>query len=112
MSEHAASAERRVRSAAGRSPGGAHDRWSRTLKLGLPALIGVVLAFLFFAPLEDKQEVSFLLDKNKVETAEERLRVAAAQYRGQDNAGPAVHPLRPLGACSRPRRSRSSRSAT
>ena len=35
----------------------------------LPALIGVVLAFLFFSPLEDKQEVSFLLDKNKVEKA-------------------------------------------
>src|SRR6185437_1482586 len=57
-------------------PGGAHDRLVKTLKLGLPALIGVVLAFLFFAPLEDKQEVSFLLDKNKVQTAPERLRVA------------------------------------
>ena len=68
-------------------PGGAHDRIVKTLKLGLPALIGVVLAFLFFAPLEDKQEVSFLLDKNKVQTAPERLRIAAAQYRGQDNEG-------------------------
>ena len=68
-------------------PGGAHDRVVKTLKLGLPALIGVVLAFLFFAPLEDKQEVSFLLDKNKVQTAPERLRIAAAQYRGQDNEG-------------------------
>jgi lipopolysaccharide export system protein LptC len=68
-------------------PGGAHDRVVKTLKLGLPALIGVVLAFLFFAPLEDKQEVSFLLDKTKVQTAPERLRVAAAQYRGQDNEG-------------------------
>src|ERR1051325_2175915 len=68
-------------------PGGAHDRVVKTLKLGLPALIGVVLAFLFFAPLEDKQEVSFLLDKNKVQTAPERLRIANAQYRGQDNEG-------------------------
>jgi lipopolysaccharide export system protein LptC len=68
-------------------PGGAHDRIVRILKLGLPALIGVVLAFLFFAPLEDKQEVSFLLDKSKVQTAPERLRVASAQYRGQDNQG-------------------------
>jgi len=68
-------------------PGGAHDRVVKALKLGLPALIGVVLAFLFFAPLEDKQEISFLLDKNKVQTAPERLRVAAAQYRGQDNQG-------------------------
>ena len=68
-------------------PGGAHDRLVRILKLALPASIGVVLAFLFFAPLEDKQEVSFLLDKSKVQTAPERLRVAAAQYRGQDNQG-------------------------
>lgn len=68
-------------------PGGSHDKLVRTLKLALPALVGVILAFLFFAPLEDKQEVSFLLDKNKVETAPERLRIAAAQYRGQDNLG-------------------------
>jgi lipopolysaccharide export system protein LptC len=68
-------------------PGGSHDRLVRILKLALPALVGVVLAFLFFAPLEDKQEVSFLLEKNKVEKAPERLRVSAAQYRGQDNEG-------------------------
>ncbi len=69
------------------APGGGHDRVIRLLKLALPALIGVVLAFLFFAPLEEKQEVSFLLDKNKVDTAEERLKVSAAQYRGLDDAG-------------------------
>jgi lipopolysaccharide export system protein LptC len=68
-------------------PGGSHDRVVRIMKLALPALIGVVLAFLFFSPLEDKQEVSFLLEKNKVEKAPERLRVSAAQYRGQDNEG-------------------------
>ena len=50
-------------------------------------MIGVVLAFLVFAPLEEKQEVSFLLEKDKVERAEERMRVQAAQYRGQDNQG-------------------------
>ena len=68
-------------------PGGGHDKLVRILKIGLPALVGVVLAFLFFAPLEDKQEVSFMLDKTKVDTAPERLRIAAAQYRGQDNQG-------------------------
>ena len=68
-------------------PGGSHDRLVKLMKLALPALIGVVLAFLFFSPLEDKQEVSFLLEKDKVEKAQERLRVAAAQYRGQDNEG-------------------------
>ena len=69
------------------APGGSHDRVIRLLKLALPALIGVVLAFLFFAPLEEKQEVSFLLDKNKVDTAEERLKVSSAQYRGLDDVG-------------------------
>lgn len=69
------------------APGGSHDRVIRILKLALPALIGVVLAFLAFSPLEEKQDISFLLDKDKVGTAEERLKVTAAQYRGQDNEG-------------------------
>ena len=66
-----------------------------------------------FAPLEDKQEVSFLLDKNKVETR----RGAAAgrsrpQYRGQDDQGrPFVLNARSARA-GRPRPIRSSRSAT
>jgi len=68
-------------------PGGSHDKVVKALKLGLPALIGVILAFLFFSPLEDKQEVSFLLKKEEVEKAPERLRVASAQYRGQDDEG-------------------------
>ena len=68
-------------------PGGFHDRFIRLLKIALPAAIGVVLAFLAFAPLEDKQEVSFLLDKTKVEHAEERMKVESAQYRGIDGRG-------------------------
>ena len=68
-------------------PGGSHDKLIRVLKLGLPALIGVILAFLFFSPLSEKQEVSFLLDKHKVGTAEERLKLTAVTYRGQDNEG-------------------------
>ena len=68
-------------------PGSAHDKLIRILKIGLPALIGLVLAFLFFSPLAEKQEVSFLLDKHKVGTAEERLKLTAVTYRGQDNEG-------------------------
>lgn len=68
-------------------PGGFHDRFIRLLKIALPAAIGVVLAFLAFAPLEEKQEVSFLLDKTKVEHAEERMKVESAQYRGIDGRG-------------------------
>ena len=69
------------------TPGGSHDRLIKALKLALPALIGVVGAFLVFSPLEEKQEVSFILDKDKVDTAEERLKVSSAQYRGQDDLG-------------------------
>jgi len=69
------------------APGGAHDHVIRLMKIALPGAIGVVLAFLAFSPLEEKQEVSFLLDKNKVEHAEERMRVESAQYRGQDSRG-------------------------
>ena len=69
------------------APGGTHDRVIQVLKLLLPAATGVVLAFLAFSPLEDKQEVSFMLDKNKVEHAEERMRIQSAQYRGQDSRG-------------------------
>jgi lipopolysaccharide export system protein LptC len=68
-------------------PGGSHDKLIRVLKLGLPALIGVILAFLFFSPLSEKQEVSFLLDKHKVGTADERLKLTAVTYRGQDDSG-------------------------
>jgi lipopolysaccharide export system protein LptC len=69
------------------APGGAHDRVIQVMKLLLPAATGVVLAFLAFSPLEEKQEFSFMLDKNKVEHAEERMRIQSAQYRGQDSRG-------------------------
>ena len=36
-------------------PGGSHDKLIRVMKIGLPALIGVILAFLFFSPLSEKQ---------------------------------------------------------
>ena len=68
-------------------PGGSHDTLIRVLKIGLPALIGVVLAFLFFSPLGEKQEVSFILKKDEVGHAEERLKLTAVTYRGQDNEG-------------------------
>ena len=69
------------------APGGGHDLVVRTLKVLLPAAIGLVLAYLALAPLDDKQEVSFVLDKTKVGHAEERMRVQSAQYRGQDALG-------------------------
>src|SRR5262245_5439481 len=69
------------------APGGTHDRIIGFFKLVLPAAIGVILAFLAFSPLEEKQEFSFILDKKKVEQAEERMRIESAQYRGADSKG-------------------------
>ena len=68
-------------------PGGLHDILVKTLKVLLPAAVGVLLAYLFLSPLSKNREISFLLDKNKVDVAKERLKVQQAQYRGQDNKG-------------------------
>ncbi|HEY9554151.1 LPS export ABC transporter periplasmic protein LptC [Allosphingosinicella sp.] len=69
------------------APGGSHDNVVRLLKLALPVLIGVLMAYLALAPLSKNQEISFILDKNKVAVAKERMRVEAARYRGQDDKG-------------------------
>jgi lipopolysaccharide export system protein LptC len=68
-------------------PGSFHDWLIGFLKIALPAAVGVLLAYLALAPLSKGPEVSFLLDKNRVETAREHLRVQSAQYRGQDAYG-------------------------
>lgn len=68
-------------------PGSGHDRFVGLLKIALPALIGVLIAYLALAPLAKKQDLSFLLDKKEVAVAEERMRVLAAEYRGQDSKG-------------------------
>jgi len=46
-----------------------------------------VIAFLAMAPLDKSGDVSFILDKNQVENAPERMRVEQARYVGQDNNG-------------------------
>lgn len=71
------------------APGGRHDRLVGLLNTGLPVGIGVLAAFLVMAPLTTSNEVSFLLDKNKVEVARERMKLQAATYRGQDDKGQA-----------------------
>jgi lipopolysaccharide export system protein LptC len=68
-------------------PGSSHDRLIKLLKYLLPALVGLVLAFLALVPLEKRKEVSFMVDKEKLDQSEERLKVEAAQYRGQDEEG-------------------------
>ena len=68
-------------------PGGSHDRVIRWLRMILPMGIGALVAFMSIAPLTVAGEMSFVLDKNKVEVAKERLRVTEALYRGEDAKG-------------------------
>ncbi|MBN8840645.1 MAG: LPS export ABC transporter periplasmic protein LptC [Sphingomonadales bacterium] len=69
------------------APDSPHDRIVTTANWVLPVLIGVLSAFLVMAPLTTGGDVSFVLDKNKVEVAKERLKIQAARYRGADQKG-------------------------
>jgi lipopolysaccharide export system protein LptC len=69
------------------APGGLHDWLMRFLKVVLPAGVGLLLAYLLLSPLSKEKEISFLLDKNKVDTARERLKTQKAEYRGLDDKG-------------------------
>lgn len=80
---------RRTRSARRRwaRPGSGHDRVVTLSRTVLPVLIGVLFAFLVFMPLRGGGDVSFLLDRTKVQVARERLRLQTAVYRGADARG-------------------------
>ena len=68
-------------------PGSAHDRIVRWSKILLPSAVGVLIAVLMLAPLDKHGDVSFILDKKKVENAPERMRVETARYVGADDKG-------------------------
>lgn len=85
MSE--AAIQKRVRKQGWAAPGGNHDRVVQTMKIALPATIGLLTAYLAMAPLAKGPEISFILDKSKVELTRERLRLDRASYRGQDDKG-------------------------
>jgi lipopolysaccharide export system protein LptC len=68
-------------------PGSGHDRIVRWTKIALPSIVGVFIAVLALAPLDKKGDVSFILDKKKVQSAPERMRVEAARYTGADDKG-------------------------
>jgi lipopolysaccharide export system protein LptC len=69
------------------APGGSHDRLIRFLATALPGAVGVIAAVMILTPLSPRGEISFLLDRNKVAVTRERLRVADAMYRGEDDKG-------------------------
>jgi lipopolysaccharide export system protein LptC len=68
-------------------PGSTHDRLVRWSKIALPSAVGALIAILAVAPLGKKSDVSFILDKKKVENAPERMRVEQARYIGTDDKG-------------------------
>ena len=70
-------------------PGSAHDRRMALLKWLLPATGGVIGLGILIWPLVAAQEFSFLLAKDQVAVANERLRVSRAEYRGKTAAGEA-----------------------
>jgi lipopolysaccharide export system protein LptC len=70
-------------------PGGRHDRVIGIARNAMPMAIGVLAALLATTPLTSGRDISFVLSKDRVEVARERMRVARAQYRGQDAKGQA-----------------------
>ena len=68
-------------------PGSIHDRLIRFAKIALPSAVGALIAILALAPLGKHSDVSFILDKKKVQNAQEAMRVEAARYIGTDDKG-------------------------
>ena len=68
-------------------PGSVHDRLVRWAKILLPSAVGALIAILAVAPLGKKNDVSFILDKKRVQNAPEQLRVEQARYVGTDDKG-------------------------
>jgi len=77
--------ERRLWAAAGSS----HDRLIAALRILLPVAVGVLAAFLALAPLTVGRDISFVLSKDRVDVAKERMRVTRATYRGENSKGEA-----------------------
>lgn len=69
------------------APGSSHDRLIAIMRLALPAAILILILLLALAPLTVGRDISFVLSKDRVELARERMRVTRAIYRGEDSKG-------------------------
>lgn len=67
--------------------GSSHDRLIGTLRVALPLAVLMLGAVLALAPLTLGRNLSFILSKDRVEVARERMRVTRAAYRGSDGKG-------------------------
>jgi len=68
-------------------PGGRHDRVVKLAKYALPVVVLGLVAILVISPFDQRDEVSFILDKKGVDKATERMRIEQAQYAGEDDKG-------------------------
>lgn len=68
-------------------PGSRWDRQVRVLKRALPIAAGAILFASLLMPLTARQEFSFILSRESVEMARERLRMERPMYRGEDSKG-------------------------
>lgn len=67
--------------------GSVHDRVIRVARNLLPVLALAMLVALAVAPLTSGRDISFVLSKDRVAVAPERLRVTRATYSGHDEKG-------------------------
>ncbi|EMD82745.1 hypothetical protein [Pacificimonas flava] len=67
-----------------------HSRWDRfaaAMRVALPAAAAVLLAIGLVWPMTQDQEFSFILSKDEVDMAGDRMRLDEAVYRGKDDLG-------------------------
>lgn len=69
------------------APGSRHDWTVRFSRILLPSGVGVLGAILILAPLSARGDISFVLAKDSVALARERMRLTTAIYRGEDGKG-------------------------
>ncbi|MBZ6378198.1 hypothetical protein B5C34_01050 [Pacificimonas flava] len=68
-------------------PGSAWDRFTKIMAAVLPVLAALLLAAGLIWPLTQDREFSFILSKDEVEMAGDRMRLGEAVYRGEDDLG-------------------------
>ena len=68
-------------------PESSHDRIIGIARVTLPAAVVLLTLALAAAPITSGRDISFVLSKDRVTTAKERMRVTQAQYRGEDSKG-------------------------
>lgn len=78
---------RRLRRREWAATGSSHDRLIGALRIVLPLAVGVLAIFLAFAPVTVGRDISFILSKDRVDVASERMRISRAVYRGSDGKG-------------------------